>query len=71
MKVLIEIDGKPVSFQNDVKIIYDDEEDEQLHMTYTHEGLVEDLIHNDRVVKTNSVTYVEICEELDSEQENR
>ena len=65
MTVKLMIDGKKVPFQNDVKIIFDDEDDEQLHMTYTYEGLVEDLIQDDMVVKTSSCTYVEICENLE------
>lgn len=68
MTVKLLIDGQETPFQNDVKIIYeaDEDQDEQLHMTYTHEGLVEDLLHDDEVVKTNNVTYVEICEALEN-----
>lgn len=39
------IDGKEVEFQNDVKVVWDDEypeDDMELHMAATHEGIILD-----------------------------
>lgn len=63
MKLLI--DGKEVPFQNDVKVIVEDEdigEDSELHLTFTHEGVVTDIIDNGQVTATDSDTYTELFE---------
>ena len=72
MKVLI--DGKEVSVQNDVKIIYDDipvlidenETDTTLYVTATHEGLIHDVFpsNSDTSLASKSQTASEIVEDL-------
>lgn len=62
--MIVIIDGKEIQVQNDVKIIHEDhlvevddqEEDAQVHITCTHEGLILDVIIGDGfVLKTNSL----------------
>lgn len=53
MKVYI--DGESVKVQNDVRIIYDIVENDQeaeLHVVATSEGLIYDVINNEEVVAT-------------------
>lgn len=65
MKVLI--DGEEVEVLNDVKIIYEGlglEEDEQLHITATSEGLIHDVFDFMHILGTQSATAEEIRTEI-------
>ena len=65
MKVFIE--GKLVSFGNDVKIIIsvgETEDEYELHLTITSEGIVKDLVSDGEVMKTAFDLHENIAETL-------
>jgi len=67
MKVII--DGNEVECLNDVKVIYDDQMDEdenptQIHVTATYEGLIIDEFNNDG--NLNSTSSMEVSSLLPS-----
>jgi hypothetical protein len=45
MKLIV--DGKAVEFKNDVKVLWDDESEDQLQLTATHEGIILDTFELD------------------------
>jgi hypothetical protein len=60
--IIVLIDGKPVSFQNDVKIIFPgvyvggstDDNNNELHLSVNSEGLVTDVVREGEVIGTQS-----------------
>ena len=62
MTVTLLIDGREVAFQNEIKVIYEEDPTigEQLHLTVTNEGLVTDVVICDDVEDTTSETFDEI-----------
>jgi hydrogenase maturation factor len=56
--VILLVDGEPVKFLNDVKVIVKTE-DHEGHVTLTHEGYVMDLVSDGEIVETNSETWQE------------
>lgn len=71
MKLLV--DGKLIKVDNDAKIIYDNlmvttedggEVAAELHVTVTHEGVIEDVWVDDECISTNSLTAQEIVENM-------
>jgi len=65
--MIVLIDGKEVKVLNDIKIIVDleNEQEEELHLTVTHEGVITDVIDKEDVVLTSSETYQELVENLE------
>lgn len=66
------IDGEKRYVGNDVKIIWETDEDigQEFHLTVTHEGMIHDVIEPDGVVATESSTADEYAEYMVNEQCN-
>jgi hypothetical protein len=68
MAIKVLIDGKEVTFINDVRIVVDLDEDDtydKLYVVATHEGLITDLTENGVVVVTKSEEYYDVVDRLD------
>lgn len=61
MKVFV--DGKEIKCKNDVKIIHEVENDE-LHITCTHEGVITDIVSNNNIVGTSSIEAQDVYDTL-------
>lgn len=64
MKILI--DGEEVKCLNDVKIIVDIDEDRksEMHVTCTHEGIIQDLVEDGKVVAGSHIDWCNIIDGL-------
>ena len=61
MKLLV--DGKEVVVNNDVKVIYEDvDEDQEVHATLTHEGLILDTFLGGEPHTTACLMAIELTE---------
>lgn len=63
MDIKLMVDGEPVLVQNDVKLILDTDLEQELHLTFIHEGMVTDIVEDGEVVESTSETYVEMMED--------
>lgn len=68
--MILIVDGKEIKVLNEVKVIVgvDDLEDQELHLTLTHEGIIQDVIDaKGDIPITSSETYQEVLTRLEDE----
>lgn len=69
MKVRVILDGIETQFLNDVKVIVEafdpDQDNVDLHLTLTHEGMISDVVLQNDVYATSSTGYAEMVPAMD------